>query len=136
MNPPLPLDGFDTFPFTADGTTRTVYTRGSGRGVVVMHEIPGITPQVAAFAQRVADDGIRVYMPHLFGVPGKALSTGYMLGEVARACVRREFAVLAAHRASPLTEWLRALCRTAHAECGGSGVGALGSASPEISPSP
>jgi len=126
VNSALLLDGFDSFPFTADGTTRTVYTRGSGPGVVVMHEIPGITPQVAAFARRAADDGFRVYMPHLFGVPGKALSTGYMLGEVARACVSREFAVLAAHRASPLTDWLRVLCRTAHAECGGPGVGALG----------
>jgi dienelactone hydrolase len=124
---PPPLEGFESFPYTpADGATRTVYTRGRGPGVVVMHEIPGITPQVAAFARRVADDGFRVYLPHLFGVPGKELSNGYLLGQVARACISREFAVLAAHRASPITEWLRALCRTAHAECGGRGVGALG----------
>jgi dienelactone hydrolase len=123
---PHPLEGFESFPYTADRATRTVYTRGRGPGVVVMHEIPGITPQVAAFARRVAEDGFRVYLPHLFGVPGKPLSNGYMLSQVARACVSREFAVLAAHRSSPITEWLRALCRTAHAECGGRGVGALG----------
>lgn len=123
---PHPLETFESFPYSADGATRTVYTRGRGPGVVVMHEIPGITPQVAAFAQRVAAAGFRVYLPHLFGVPGKPLSNGYMLGQVARACVSREFAVLAAHRSSPITEWLRALCRTAHAECGGRGVGALG----------
>ena len=122
---PTPLDGFDSFSHGTDAP-RTVYTRGRGPGVVIMHEIPGITPQVAAFARRVADDGFRVYLPHLFGVPGKPLSTGYMLAEVARACVSREFAVLAAQRASPITDWLRGLCRRAHAECGGRGVGALG----------
>lgn len=41
-------------------------------------------------------------------------------------CVSREFAVMAARRASPVTNWLRALCRSAHAECGGRGVGAIG----------
>jgi dienelactone hydrolase len=120
------LDGFDAFAFTHDAATRTVYTRGQGPGVVVMHEIPGITPQVAAFARRVADDGFRVYLPHLFGEPGRPISNGYLLGQMARACVSREFRVLARGAASPITEWLRALCRRAHAECGGPGVGALG----------
>ena len=30
-----------------------------------MHEIPGITPQVAAFARRIADEGFTVDMPRL-----------------------------------------------------------------------
>ena len=51
------LDGFDSFGFTHEGVRRDVYTRGEGPGVVVMHEIPGITPEVARFARRVADDG-------------------------------------------------------------------------------
>ncbi len=122
----MALEGFDSFPFTHDGATRTVHTLGHGPGVVVMHEIPGITPQVEEFARRVAAAGFRVYLPHLFGVPGKAISSAYVLGQVARACVGREFAVLARGQASPITEWLRALCRHAHGECGGPGVGALG----------
>ena len=120
------LDGFDSFAFAHDGATRTVYTRGQGPAVVVMHEIPGITPQVAAFARRVADDGFRVYLPHLFGEPGRPISNGYLLGQMARACISREFRVLASRQASPITDWLRALCRRAHGECGGPGVGALG----------
>jgi dienelactone hydrolase len=104
-----PLDGFEAFPFTHDGATRTVYRRGRGPGVVVMHEIPGITPQVAAFARRVADEGFTVYLPHLFGTPGRPLSMAYMAGQVARACISREFAVLAKNASSPLTVWLRAL---------------------------
>jgi dienelactone hydrolase len=120
------LEGFEEFPFTHGGETRTTYRRGSGPGVVVMHEIPGITPQVAEFSRQVADDGFTVYMPHMFGTPGKPLSIPYALGQMARACVSREFKVFAKRESSPITDWLRALCRHAHAECGGPGVGAIG----------
>lgn len=122
----MALDGFESFAFTHDGATRTVYTRGSGPAVVVMHEIPGITPQVAEFGRRVAADGFRVYMPDMFGTPGKPISVPYVLGQMARACISREFAVLAASASSPITDWLRSLCRHAHRECGGRGVGAVG----------
>lgn len=122
----MALEGFDSFPFTHDGETRTVYTRGSGPGVVVMHEIPGITPEVAHFARRVSDEGFKVYMPHMFGTPGKRLSVPYALSQMARACISREFQVLAKGASSPITDWLRALCRHAHGECGGPGVGAIG----------
>jgi hypothetical protein len=40
--------------------------------------------------------------------------------------VSREFTKLRAGVASPVTDWLRSLCRTLHAELGGPGVGALG----------
>jgi dienelactone hydrolase len=120
------LDGFETSEFTHAGETRTVFRRGAGPGVVVMHEIPGITPEVAGFARRVADAGFSVWLPWMFGEPGRPLSVPYMLGSMARACVGREFSVLARNASSPITDWLRALCRRAHAECGGPGVGALG----------
>ena len=122
----MALEGFEATEFSHDGAARTVYRRGSGPGVVVMHEIPGITPEVARFARIVADDGFTVYLPHLFGTPNKPLSVGYMLGQMARACIAREFSVLARGESSPITDWLRALCRRAHAECGGPGVGAIG----------
>ena len=120
------LTGFTETSFEHDGRTRPVYRRGHGPGVVIMHEIPGITPAVRAFAERVADAGFTVFMPSLFGVPGKPFSVRYNAEELGRACVSREFAVLAARETSPITEWLRALCRSAHEELGGRGVGALG----------
>jgi len=122
----MSLEGFESSTFAHDGAERTVYRRGTGPAVVVMHEIPGITPPVAAFATRVAEAGFSVRLPHLFGTPGRPLSAGYALGQMARACVSREFHVLASHASSPITDWLRALCRKAHAECGGPGVGAIG----------
>jgi len=120
------LEGFGAFPFTHAGETRVVYTRGSGPGVVVMHEIPGITPEVARFGRRVADAGFTTFMPHMFGTVGKPLTIPYALGQMARACISREFTVLAQRESSPITDWLRALCRHAHGECGGPGVGAIG----------
>lgn len=122
----MSLQGFSEFPFTHDGATRTVYRKGNGPGVVIMHEIPGITPEVQRFAERVADAGFTVFMPHLFGTPGKKFSNTYAIGQMARACISREFSVLASRRSSPICDWLRALCRHVHAELGGKGVGALG----------
>jgi dienelactone hydrolase len=120
------LKGFEQREFSHVGRTRTVYRRGGGPGVVIMHEIPGITPEVARFARWVADAGFSVALPNLFGTPGRPASTVYVAEQMLRACVSREFFVLASHASSPITDWLRALCRTLHAECGGPGVGALG----------
>lgn len=119
------VDGFEATSFTALDATRTVYRRGEGPAVVVMHEIPGITPEVARFARRVADAGFSVAMPWMFGTPNRPLTFGYNMGQIARACVSREFQVLARGEASPITEWLRALCRSLHEEIGGP-VGAIG----------
>jgi dienelactone hydrolase len=41
-------------------------------------------------------------------------------------CIRREFDVWATDRSSPIVDWLKALARQAHQECGGRGVGAVG----------
>jgi dienelactone hydrolase len=122
----IDLDGFTRTPFTHQDHTRDVFRKGKGPGVVVMTEIPGITPPVLAFAERVVAEGFTVFLPHFFGPPGKPLSIGYALGQMARVCISKEFHVLATRASSPVTEWLRALCRHAHAECKGPGVGAIG----------
>lgn len=120
------LTGFTHFDFDHDGTERVVYRCGTGPGVVVIHEVPGITPEVREFAERVAAEGFTVFMPSLFGTPNKPGGPLYMAQQLLGSCIRREFAVLASRRASPITEWLRALCRKAHAELGGPGVGVVG----------
>ncbi len=118
--------GFARSDFSANGVTRPLFTRGDGPGVVIIHEVPGITPQVIAFANRVADDGFFVALPVLFGVPGKPFGWGYNTSQIAAACVRKEFHVLASDRSSPITTFLRALCRDVHKQRGGPGVGAIG----------
>jgi dienelactone hydrolase len=120
------LEAFSTSQFTADGVTHPVHRGGAGPGVVIIHEIPGITPEVAGFAEKVVAAGYTVLLPELFGTKGKPLSGGYLAGQLMRACISREFHVLASGSSSPITRWLRALCRDLHEELGGPGVGALG----------
>lgn len=120
------LDRYRKTDFTHEGVTKPLYMRGSGPAVIVIHEVPGITPEVIRFADWVVDAGFSVYMPELLGTAGKAITPGYALASIAKLCISREFHVLASHRSSPVTGWLRALARHAHAEAGGKGVGAVG----------
>lgn len=120
------VPGFDVSTATYEGVSRPLYCRGSGPAVLIVHEVPGITPQVAEFGRRVADAGFFVAMPSIFGTPGKPMSAGYILAELGKACIRKEFATFARHRASPITDWLRALARDLHRDHGGPGVGFVG----------
>ena len=121
-----PLDDFERRELTLCGETRRVYVAGTGPGVIVMSEMPGIHPYVARFARWVRDAGFTVWMPHLFGDDGRPLSTLYTLGSITRACISREFRAFAANQSSPIIDWLRALAAHAHPLCGGRGVGAIG----------
>ncbi|MFN8644232.1 MAG: dienelactone hydrolase family protein [Candidatus Binatia bacterium] len=121
-----PLDDFERRELTLLGETRRVYVAGSGPGVIVMSEMPGIHPAVIRFARWVRDAGFTVWMPHLFGDDGRPLSTLYTLGSITRACISREFRAFAANQSSPIIAWLRALAAHAHPLCGGRGVGAIG----------
>ena len=121
-----PLADFESAPFTHDGETKTVYRKGTGPAVIVISEIPGITPLVADFARRVADIGCTAVMPHLFGTPGKEPGVPYALKSMVGACVSREFMTWAHGKTSPVTDWCRALARSEHERCGGPGVGAVG----------
>lgn len=120
------LDDFACFDFSHDGRGRHVYRKGEGPPVIVIHEMPGITPEVARFARRVADRGFTVFMPSLFGRDGAEATPGAFRAAFARVCISREFALLAENRASPIVDWLRALARDVHKEIGGRGVGVIG----------
>lgn len=126
MTSPPVLDGWVQGTHTADGRTHPTYRRGTGPGVVVIHELPGITPEVVAFAEEVVAEGFTVVMPHLFGTPGAPGTVGEVLRVVPRVCVNREFTILAAGRTSPVAGWLRSLARELHQDVGGPGVGVVG----------
>lgn len=120
------LAGWTKGTFTAAGLTRDTYRRGSGPGVVVVHEIPGITPKVTQFANEVVDAGFTVVMPSLVGTPGKDISGGYLAGSMLKVCISKEFTHWALNQTSPVIGFLRALARSLHLEVGGPGVGAVG----------
>ena len=120
------MDGWDKSSFTSANITRDVYRRGSGPAVIVVHEIPGITPTVLRFAQDTVNAGFTVFLPDLVGTPGRMVSQSYLMSSMAKVCIAREFTTMAMNKTSPIVSWLRALARLAHSEIGGKGVGAVG----------
>ncbi|MFF8410109.1 dienelactone hydrolase family protein [Streptomyces omiyaensis] len=121
-----PLDDFGRRDVEVEGVGKRVYVSGAGPAVVVMPEMPGISPDVARFARWVRDAGFAVYVPSLFGVDGAYPQTAPAEGVLRRACVAAEFRAFAGGGTSPVVAWLRGLARAAHAERGGPGVGAVG----------
>lgn len=121
-----PLADWARGSFTAAGITHDTYRRGVGPGIIVVHEIPGITPEVLRFANELVETGFTVVMPNLVGTPGKAPSGRYLATSMVKVCISREFITMATGRTSPIIAWLRALGRQLHVEIGGPGIGALG----------
>jgi hypothetical protein len=121
----VPSD-FTRRQFVLDGDSKTVYVSGDGPAVVLLPEMPGISPDLIRLARWIRDAGLTVYLPSLFGVDG-AIPTAEAGEQVMRrACVSVEFRAFAGGGTSPITAWLRLLARQAHEECGGPGVGAVG----------
>jgi dienelactone hydrolase len=121
------LANYEKSDFTDGPYTRPVYRRGTGPAVIIIHEVPGLHPLVIDFADRVAAEGMTVYLPSLLGEPGRPATLGYSAASLFKAvCIRYEFNAWQTGKSSPIVEWLRALARKAHSECGGKGVGAVG----------
>ncbi|HTA12925.1 MAG TPA: dienelactone hydrolase family protein [Solirubrobacteraceae bacterium] len=121
-----PLEDFERRTITLDAVAKVVNVAGDGPAVIVMTEMPGISPHVARFARWVRDAGFTVYMPSLFGRDGAVPGAEEGAEVFRRACVSAEFRAFAANESSPVTAWLRSLARLAHEQCGGPGVGAIG----------
>jgi dienelactone hydrolase len=121
-----PLADFAASEITLLDVAKRVHVSGTGPAVIVMAEMPGISPHVARFARWVRDAGFTVYMPSLFGRDGAVPDADEAAGVFRHACVSAEFRAFGAGEASPVTLWLRALARHAHGACGGPGVGAIG----------
>jgi dienelactone hydrolase len=120
------IAGWDQSSFTHEGVTHPTWRKGTGPVVIVVHEIPGVTPKVIEFAERVVNEGFTVVMPLLVGEVGRGPSGAYIAQSMAKVCISREFTTMAMHKTSPIISWLRALAHQLHNEVGGIGVGAVG----------
>lgn len=106
--------------------THPTYRKGDGPGVIVIHEMPGLTRGVVRFAEEVVAAGYTVVLPHLFGPVDVDFSFGKVAKALPRICVSRDFTKLRTGVTTPVAGWLQSLARTLHDELGGPGVGALG----------
>lgn len=126
-NPPrADLTGWTCAPFTGGGYTHDVYRRGSGPGVVLIPEMPGLTPEVLALGNHLVDNGFTVASPSLYGTPGAAAQRRGAVPVLLRGCVTREFAAFATDKKRPVTYFLRALARDLNESTAGKGVGIIG----------
>ncbi|MGC5170915.1 dienelactone hydrolase family protein [Micromonospora sp. DT81.3] len=119
------LESWAPLDVTHGGETRQVFRKGRGPGVIVLHEIPGIEPDLVAFAEQIVARGYTVLLPRLFELGG-GFSPAGIASTARQFCVRREFSVFARGRTSPIAGWLRALARDLHADTGGKGIGVIG----------
>jgi dienelactone hydrolase len=124
--PEADLAGWSVAPFSAAGYTHDVYRKGSGPGVVLIPEMPGIHPGVLGLGNHLVDNGFTVAIPSLFGEPGRLVSPGYVVTGITRACVAREFAAMATNKQRPVAVFLRGLARDLNASTPGKGVGVIG----------
>lgn len=120
------IAGDHTAPVNGEPATHPTYRKGTGPGVIVIHEMPGLTDGVIEFAEKVVAAGHTVVLPHLFGPKERPFSVPDVLRSFPRTCVSREFAILATDKTAPVATWLRSLAKELHDELGGPGVGALG----------
>jgi len=120
------MNGWSRSKFSDSGVTHETFRKGSGPGVIIVHEIPGITPAVEKFANEVVAAGFTVVMPLLVGSFGEPPSGKYIAQSMSKICISREFTTMALNKTSPVIAWLRALAKNLHANVGGRGVGAIG----------
>jgi dienelactone hydrolase len=124
-----PLATYEVTIFEHKGRKHRVYRKGNGPVVLVLHEMPGLHPQVISFADRLVDAGYRVYLPHLFGrdgaeVPGGLRGAMLMAAAGLEICLAQQFRLFL-DRTSPAVSWLRALASAKRAESA-RGVGVVG----------
>lgn len=106
------IDGFAApATRTYEGISRPVYVSSAGRKpLIVLHELPGMSPTFIDYCRRMADLGYKVHMPLMFLAPGSDLRNPLQLATI---CIRAEFRELfwgrPATSGKPFTRWLLGL---------------------------
>lgn len=114
---------FEAQTSCGDTISHDIYRRGAGAPIVLLQELPGIGQETLSLADELVNAGFEVVMPHLFGPLGKTS----IAGNLARVmCLRKEFHLMSSDRSSPITDWIRLLCRSVRDELAIDGVGVIG----------
>lgn len=118
----MSMDDFTCRTFVRGDITHRIFSKGGGPDIVLMHELPGMTPPCIAFARELADKEFTVHLPLLFGEPGDDKSIFFL----PQLCISHEFRLFSTGGGSPIVSWLRALCNDLKEANGGHGIGVIG----------
>ncbi|AYV46029.1 hypothetical protein CFHF_00285 [Caulobacter flavus] len=81
-----------------------------GAPVILVHELPSITPEVMHLARALVTAGFRVHLPDFFGEPGRRPSQSQQAANFAAACIRTDIlAALPFETTRGAVGWLRRL---------------------------
>jgi dienelactone hydrolase len=121
------LSGFQRKALEFDGLGFDYFVSETGvEPVVLLHELPSVTPQVLHFARVIVRAGFKVYVPSFLGRPGKVPSALDQAWSATQACVRAEFgALVTKEETRRAVGWVKALARSA-ADGKPSSVGVIG----------
>jgi len=120
--PTMAALGYAERPFAHGGIEHPVYSKGSGRPVLLLHELPGLAQPCLNFAERLLAAGYAVHLPLLVGHVLKQAP----LANTRRLCISAEFARLQGGKSAPITQWLRALAAYIVERQGSAKVGVIG----------
>lgn len=122
------LHGFERRGFNEAGLHCPVFVSDTGQApILLLHELPALTPEVAHLGRVLVAAGFRVYMPSLLGRPGQVPTAMDKANSGAQVCIRSEFNALGrGDHTRPIVAGLRRLAAQASDEANGASVGVLG----------
>ena len=112
-------------PAAALAPVRPVYWCGSGPPVIVLHEIPGATPELFRFAYRIAQTGFTAFVPILFGEANHPAARGRTRWSSSHACACGASSACWPPTARPRSRRGRATGELVRGRLGGPGIGAV-----------
>lgn len=108
---PALTDGFTSLDPVPGPKKYDLYAIGTGRPLILVHEMTGVTRATIELARDLANEGFRVYLPVLFGDFPQPDGFGPKMRAVAHVCLSREFHLLSTEQTSPVTDWLKSVTR-------------------------
>jgi dienelactone hydrolase len=98
---------FEPYPVSTPEVSHDVYLGPeNGPGVLLLHELMGLTDETFVLAELITERGFTVALPHMFGpVRGKGSTVAGAVGLVDR-CIRSQMSVFARNQPTKGTDWL------------------------------
>jgi hypothetical protein len=101
---------FQPFDFKdSGGRLHRIYAAGTGPPVVVLHELPGLTPADLRLAKRLVGVGYMALVPLLFGRPGD----DRFIHNLFSVCGSNDFDCSSTGKAPSPVKWIKEFCSSA-----------------------